>query len=177
MTRAAFLGSISLTFLACATLPACGQQDETQAVLAQCSDPAPRDIDTCLERARVQDETDPSPEIHALVGHLIQRQVKASEATHAPDQSDSSTPPPPDDQGVSSYDASPPTPPPPSDAVPLEPYQPPPPDNARQDAPPDAQGDPSDAEPPDADGPPAQLPNTNSPSSAPPQGGGPGPGA
>jgi hypothetical protein len=151
MTRIAFLGSASLIVLSCAALPACGQQDETQAVLAQCSDPAPNDLDSCLERARVLDETSPSPEVQALIGRLIQIQARANEpppppgAVPDPDH-------PADDKGVSSYDISPPTPPTANDLGPLEPYQPPP--QQQDETPPDAQTAPADMAPPDPNTPP-----------------------
>jgi hypothetical protein len=149
MTRIAFLGSASLIFLSCAALPACGQQDETQAVLAQCQDPAPRDVDSCLERARVLDETSPSPQVQGLIARLIQFQARASEPPPPPDLGH-----PPDDQGVSSYDVSPPAPPPSSDLGPLEPYQPPPDPRQLDETPPDAQSAPADMGPPDSNGPP-----------------------
>jgi hypothetical protein len=147
MTRIAFLGSASLIFLSCAALPACGQQDETRAILAQCSDPAPRDLDSCLERARVQEETDPTPELQALVGKLIQAQVRASEPPPPDPYADPNHPP--GDQGVSSYDVSPPDPPPSDDLGPLQPYQPPPDTNTQDESPPDAQTSPGDMTPPD----------------------------
>ncbi len=169
MTRIAFLGSASLIFLSCAALPACGQQDETQAVLTQCSDPAPRDIDACLERARVLEETSPTPEMQALVGKLIQLQVRASEPPPPP----SNTVDPnhsPDDQGVSSYDVAPPAPPPSNDLGPLEPYQAPPDARQQDDTPPDPQTAPADMAPPDPNAPPAD-PNAQP---LPPPGAGPG---
>jgi hypothetical protein len=143
MTRIAFLGSASLIILSCAALPACGQQDEAQAVLTQCSDPLPRDVDSCLERARVLDETDPSKEVQALISRLIQMQARASEPLPPPDSVDPNHPP---------YDVTPPTPPPSNDLGPLEPYQPPP---APQDeTPPDTQIAPADMAPPDPNAPP-----------------------
>ncbi len=155
MTRLAFLGSASLIFLSCAALPACGQQDETQAVLAQCSDPAPAAVDSCLERARVLEETNPTPEMQALVGKLIQIQVRASEAPPAQSGPVGDTDHPPDDNGVSSYDVAPPDPPPSSDLGPLEPYQAPPDVRSQDEAPPDTQSAPADMAPPDANAPPS----------------------
>jgi hypothetical protein len=152
MRRAAFLGSASLIFVSCAALPACGQQDETQAVLTQCSNPAPRDVDSCLERARVLDETNPTKEVQALVAQLIQRQVRQPGQTPPDGQPDDDHPP--DDAGVSSYDTTPPTPPPAEELQPLQPYQQPPDANAQSDAPPDMQGNPDDAGPPPDQGPP-----------------------
>jgi hypothetical protein len=153
MTRLAFLGSASLIFLSCAALPACGQQDEAQAVLTQCRDPAPRELDGCLERARVLEETDPTPEMQALVGRLIQLQVRASEPPPPPPPSAvGDADHPPGDEGVSSYDVAPPTPPPSSDLGPLEPYQPPP--QQGDESPPDANIAPADMGPPDPNAPP-----------------------
>jgi hypothetical protein len=172
MARIAFLTSASLIFLSCAALPACGQQDEAQAVLAQCSDPVPRDIDSCLERARVLEETNPTPEMQALVGKLIQAQVRASEPPPPPAGPVGDANHPSDDQGVSSYDVAPPDPPTSSDMGPLEPYQPPPPDNSQEDTPPDSQTAPADMAPPDPNAPPQT--NQDAPSSPPPQAAGPG---
>jgi hypothetical protein len=155
MTRIAFLGSASLIFLSCAALPACGQQDETQAVLAQCGDPTPHDVDSCLERARVLEETDPTPQMQALVGKLIQIQVRASDAQPPPSGAVGDADHPSDDNGVSSYDVAPPDPPPSSDLAPLEPYQPPPDERSQDETPPDTQSPPTDMGPPDADAPPA----------------------
>ena len=126
MSRLAVVSSIALIPLACATLPACGQQSETQRILAQCSDPPQDQIDSCLEQARVQEETDPSPEMQKLIANLINRQVEARnqprDLTPQPMSSDGSdpngydaspTPPPsPDLDGSGTYDA------PPQDAAP-----------------------------------------------------------
>ena len=167
MTRAALIGSASLLFVCCASLPACSQQDETQAVLAQCSDPPPGALDSCLERARVLDETNPNPDIQALVAKLIERQARNSEPVAPPDTWST---PPPDDNGVSSYDTTPPTPPPSPDLGPLQPYQPPPDANPQEETPPDIQGNPADAGAQDA------PPDNPTPPYTPPQNSGPGPG-
>jgi hypothetical protein len=49
--------------------------DTAQAVLADCDRPDLPDsaVDSCLERARVMDETSPSPEMHTLVATLSRR--------------------------------------------------------------------------------------------------------
>ncbi len=182
MTRIAFLGSASLIILSCAALPACGQQDETQAVLTQCSDPSPRDLDTCLERARVAEETNPTPELQALVGKLIQEQARASEPPPPPPDSGPDPDHPVDDKGVSSYDVAPPEPPPSGDLGPLEPYQPPPDANQIDQTPPDSQNAPADMGPPDPNAPqqgdanagPAPLPGNTVIQTTPQPGDGPG---
>jgi hypothetical protein len=167
MARLAYLGSIALVALACATLPACGQQDETQRILAQCSDPPPDQIDSCLEQARVQEETDPSPDMQKLVASLIKRQV---EARNAPQDLHPLPPPPDDGSDPNAYEA-PPAPPPPSDMDDDSGSYVAPPDAAPQEtAPPAMQGDPAAAgdqednspPPPSAHGDPQDLPPENS---------------
>jgi hypothetical protein len=92
---------MAMAALVYAVLPACGQQDDTQRIVAQCSNPPPDRIDSCLEQARVQEETDPSPEMQKLVATLIKLQVEARNAPR-----DLESPPPPDaDSG--SHEASP----------------------------------------------------------------------
>lgn len=145
MTRLAILGSVSLVVLGCVVLPACGQQDEARALLAQCNDPLPRDLDSCVARVHAMDETNPSPELQSLMARLIVRQARISEPP--PDQGYDPDHPP-DDEGVSSYDVAPPDPPPSTDLGPLQPYAPPPYATSQDEAPPDTQGDPSDAGPP-----------------------------
>lgn len=167
MPRLAFLGSATLIVAACAALPACGQQDETQKIIAQCSEPAPEALDSCLEQVRVQQETDPSPELDKLLAKLTGRQV---EARNPPQEAPSS--PPPDENPVS------------SDAVP-----PPSPDlndgggdqspamSPDDEAPPVQQGNPADVGSDEANGPPAQMPGPDDgPGSTPnpPDDGGPG---
>jgi hypothetical protein len=154
------LGSTSLVILSCAALPACGQQEERRIVLSECSDPSPRDLYRCISRVREIDETDPSPEIQALMARLIVRQARESEpppplpdAGYDPDH-------PPDDAGVSSYDVAPPDPPPSTDLGPLQPYDPPPGASVQEEAPPDMQGDPSQAGPPPDSYPGPGDPNT-----------------
>jgi hypothetical protein len=151
MTRLAYLGSLSLVALACAALPACGQQDDMQKIVAQCSDPAPADLDSCIEQVRVLNETDPSPATQQLEAHLIQLQVEEREK---PQQADQGTPPPADDNGVSSYDVSPPTPPTSSDLGGGSTYDAPPDVPPQDQAPPAEQGNPSDVGPDDSTPPP-----------------------
>lgn len=140
MARLAYLGSIALVALACATLPACGQQDETQRILAQCSDPPPDQIDSCLEQARVQEETDPSPDMQKLVASLIKRQV---EARNAPQDLHPLPPPPDDGSDPNAYEA--PPAPPPSDMDDSSSYAAPPDAPPQENAPPAMQGDPAAA--------------------------------
>lgn len=167
MARLAVMGSIALISLACATLPACGQQDETQRILTECSDPPPNAVDSCLERARVQDETDPSPEMQKLVANLIRQQV---EARNRPQDLTPLPPMPSDGSDPNGYDA-PPTPPPSSDLDGGSTYDAPPDASSQDDAPPAEQGDPADADQGNADQPPPDSGATPNP---PPQSGGPG---
>jgi hypothetical protein len=88
-------------------LPACGQQDDTQRILAQCGNPAPNQIDSCIEQARVQQEADPSPEMKALIASLVRREA---DARNQPQSLQPSVPSDASDAG-NTYDA-PPTPPP-----------------------------------------------------------------
>ncbi|HEY2034539.1 MAG TPA: hypothetical protein VGH02_12710 [Rhizomicrobium sp.] len=172
MARLAVLGSIALVSLACATLPACGQQDESRRILAQCSDPPPNQVDSCLEQARVQEETDPSPEMQALVATLIKRQV---EARNQPQDLMPLPPMPSDGSDPNGYDA-PPTPPPSSDldngGTDSGGTYAAPPDAPPQDvAPPAELGNPADADQGDTDQPPPESDRTPNP---PPPSGGPG---
>jgi hypothetical protein len=166
MARLAILGSVCLVSLACATLPACGQQDETQRILAQCSNPPPNQIDSCIEQARVQQETDPTPQLKDLIAALIKREA---DARNQP-QSLQPLPPVPGDEADtgSAYDT-PPTPPPSSDLDSGGAYEPPP-DMAPQDVePPPQQNNPADADQDSNDLPPPPPPNP-----APNNGSGPG---
>jgi len=148
MPRLAFLGSAALIALACAVLPACGQQqDETQKIIARCSDPPPDQVDSCLEQVRVQQETDPSPDLDPLMAQLIKRQV---EARNPPD---AAPPPPPEDNGAGNDNV---TPPPSPDLTDGGADQPPA-LSPQDEAPPDQQGNPADAGADQATGPPTPL--------------------
>jgi len=164
MTRLAILGSVCLVSLACATLPACGQQDETQRILAQCSNPAPNQIDSCIEQARVQQEADPSPQLKDLIASLIKREA---DARNQPQSLQPSSP------ESDAYDP-PQTPPPSPDLDNGNAYEPPP-DMAPQDvAPPPAQGNPADVDQDDNDLPPPPPPGGSDQNPAPDNGSGPG---
>ncbi|HSM94863.1 MAG TPA: hypothetical protein VLT91_02385 [Rhizomicrobium sp.] len=165
MARLAVVGSIALISLACATLPACGQQDETQRILAECSDPPPSAVDSCLEQARVQEETDPSPDLQKLVASLIKRQV---EARNQPQDLAPLPPMPTDGSDPNAYD-SPPVPPPSSDLDSGSSYDAPPDTPSADVAPPVEQGSPDDADQDNTD----QAPDSGAPN-PPPQGDGPG---
>jgi hypothetical protein len=168
MPRLAFLGSATLVALACAALPACGQQDETQRIIAQCSEPPPDMLDSCLEQVRVQQETDPSPELGKLLAQLIKRQV---EARNPP--GDASTPPP-EDNGVNNDAA---TPPPSPDLGGGGTYEAPPDVAPEDEAPPAEQGNPYDPGQDEATGPPTPLPGADAPPNSPPGNDGAGPNA
>lgn len=142
MARLAYLGPMAMAALVYAVLPACGQQDDTQRIVAQCSNPPPDRIDSCLEQARVQEETDPSPEMQKLVATLIKLQV---ETRNAPRDLE---PPPPSDADSDSYEA-------------------PPVSAPREIAPPAMQGNSADQDDLDEDSPPAM---TNGDPQDPPQG-------
>lgn len=152
MTRLAVLGSVSLVALACATLPACGQQDETQRILAQCATPASNAIDSCIEQTRVQLETDPSPELKTLLANLTREEADA----HNQPRSLQPLPPAPGDDGaIAGDDAVPP----PSSDLDGPPASEPPPDMSPQDAVPPAEpNSPADADQGDTDTPPAPPP-------------------
>ena len=169
MTRLAILGSVCLVSLGCAVLPACGQQDDTQRILAQCGNPAPNQIDSCIEQARVQQAADPSPEMKALIAILVRREAAAR---NQPQSLKPSVPSDASDAG-NPYDA-PPTPPPSSDLDGGGAYDAPP-DMPPQDvAPPPEPGGSANADQSDDDTgqpPPQQQDNEQNP---PPDSGGPG---
>jgi hypothetical protein len=72
MRRVALLSSLGLVILG--TLPACAQQDTYESVMADCGGHIPgRMVDSCLERARVLNETLPSPQTQQLVADLSAR--------------------------------------------------------------------------------------------------------
>jgi hypothetical protein len=65
---------LSLGALVLGVLPACAQQDTYESVMADCGGHIPgRMVDSCLERARVLDETMPSQATHQLVADLSAR--------------------------------------------------------------------------------------------------------
>lgn len=153
MARLPFLGSICVVALCCGALPACGQQDEAQTLIAKCGEPPPDQVDSCLEQARVLDETDPSKDSKALMAHLIQLQV---EQRSKPEQIEAGTPPS-DDNAVA-----PPEPPPTSpDLGNGTTYESPP--DAQDETPPAVQGDPADADQNDTDTPPPPPPDNMPP--------------
>jgi hypothetical protein len=183
MTRTAFWPSSAVLLLGLLALPACAQQDSPEAVVADCSGPIPREkVDSCLERARVLDETNPSPQMQSLEAQLELRERHHDMAQGAPPPSsdgsyqgptpgygqdqgpppgygDNQPPPPPQDYGSGNQM--------PSDQATRQ-YEGPPPDDRMNDqsppvegptgdmAPPSDQAGPGDVSPPDdgAQGPP-----------------------
>jgi hypothetical protein len=74
MRRMAFWSSLSAVMLSAAVLPACAQQDSFDSVMADCGGSIPpRVVDSCLERVRVLDETNPSPQLQSLEAQLSRR--------------------------------------------------------------------------------------------------------
>jgi hypothetical protein len=74
MKHTAFWSWSPLMLLGLLSLPACGQQDTPEAVMADCSGRIPHEkIESCLERVRVLGETNPSPEAQALEAQLESR--------------------------------------------------------------------------------------------------------
>lgn len=150
MPNLAFFGSVMLIALSLATLPACGQQqDETQQIITQCSDPPPDQVDSCLEQVRVQQETDPSSELGKLLAQLIKRQVEASNPPVPA--------PPAGDTGISNDGVAPPSSPGLDSGGT---YEPPPQASPQDEAPPNEQGNPSDSGDDEATGPPSVLPGS-----------------
>ncbi len=164
MTRAAFYSTVSLIFLTTAGLPACAQQEESKALIAECANPPLQALDSCIERARVQEETNPTPEMQSLVAQLLQREAMLDEQQHheaplqdlgPPDRpyagagaDDGAAPPLPDadvtsDEGSSAPDM--------NDADQAPPDSQPAPGDS---APPDLQNAPMDMTPPDSQPPP-----------------------
>lgn len=166
MPRLTVLGSVSLVALACATLPACGRQDAEQSLLAQCSDPPPNRIDSCIAQVRARQETDTSPQLESLMARLIKYQI---EAQSPPPPAEPQPPMPDDGSDPNGFEALP-TPPASSD-MDSGTYEAPP-DAAPQDvAPPTEQVDPANADQNDTDAPPQGSDEQNPP---PNNGGGPG---
>ena len=74
--RMILLSASTLLFLAGAANCACAAPDDANAVVADCgrADLPGSAVDSCLERARVVDETDPSPALESLEAKLEGRQ-------------------------------------------------------------------------------------------------------
>ena len=89
MVRLGFAGLTAALLVSAAPVYAAPGDDTPAEVMRDCGgDSLPRDeVSSCLERARVLDQSSPSPELQSLEARLEQR-VKA-----APDDAD--TPPPP----------------------------------------------------------------------------------
>jgi hypothetical protein len=65
--------------------PALAQQDNPDTIVADCSGQIPQEkVDSCLERARVADETDPSPQMQSLEAQL---EIRAHHPDVAPSNS------------------------------------------------------------------------------------------
>lgn len=95
MKRILFWPSSTILLLGILVLPACGQ-DTVESVIADCSGHIPREkVDSCLERARVFDETNPSPDLQALEAQLQQRALHHEEAQGAPPPGYDPNQPPP----------------------------------------------------------------------------------
>lgn len=84
MKRLLFCPISIVLVLGALTAPAWTQQDTANVVSADCSGPIPREkLDTCLERVRVIDETDPSAPLKPLEAALEQRARHPEEASVA----------------------------------------------------------------------------------------------
>ena len=153
MTRLAVLGSVSLVAMACAILPACGQQDDTQRILTQCANPASEALDSCIEQTRVQLEADPSPELKTLLANLTKQEA---DARNQPRSLQPLSPAPGDDGAAAGDDTA--LPPPSSDLDSAPTYEPPPDMTPQDVAPPAQQGNPADADQGDTDTSPAASP-------------------
>jgi hypothetical protein len=137
MRRLAFWSSLSVLMVSAAALPACAQQDNFDSVMADCGGRIPaRVVDSCLERVRVLDETNPSPQLQSLEAQLSRRaeNIRLRRDDGGP-QSYGNGPPPP------GYDQSSQAPPPgygPGDQQPPtgSDDQPPSPDNNAGEPPP-----------------------------------------
>ncbi len=136
------------------SMPAIAQDDDTQAIIDQCSNPLPDAVDACLERARVAEETRPDKDLQQLVAHLIELEARAP----TPPQDGNS----PATSGVASDDNAAP-------AIDTAEPQAPEPDNSKSpDAPPDEQAAPPDMSAPDNIAPKSSPADTEPP--APPAG-------
>jgi len=79
--------SLFLLFLCVAGAPAAGAADDSAAaVVADCgsADLPDSQLDSCLERVRVLDETDPSAQLQSLEAQLEQRETGHRTASHQP---------------------------------------------------------------------------------------------
>jgi hypothetical protein len=149
MTRAAFYTTVSLIFLTTAGLPACAQQDESKALIAECSNPPPKALDSCIERARVQEETNPTPEMQSLVAQLLQLEATLDDERHEADAPPRDMGPPDRPYAGDGADDGAAPPLPDADIASDEGSSAPDMNDADQ-APPDSQGAPGDMGPPDS---------------------------
>jgi len=156
MTRAALYSPALLIILAAS--PAFAQQDDMQALMAQCAEPAPDAIDACIERARVLDETNPTPDLQAFIAQLIQREASM------PDQGTADRPPQ-QDSGQAAAPTDDYVPPPATDTAAPAPASD---ANSQDETPPDPQPTPADMSPPDNTAPSPAAADTEPP--APPGG-------
>ena len=110
MRRLAFWSSLIALLFTAAALPACAQQDSLDSVMADCGGAIPpRLVDSCLERVRVLDETNPSPQLQSLEAQLSRRTDRIRTDEGAPQAygnagPDNQAPPP----GYGSNDQAPP---------------------------------------------------------------------
>jgi hypothetical protein len=155
MNRRAIFLSIVLATTGVAASVARAQDDDAQALITQCSDPAPDAVDACLERARVAEETAPSKDLQKLVAHLIELEATAPSALPA-GPAPSAEVSVPDDNAAPTIDTTEP--------------QAPGADDAQNDdpTPPAEQPTPTDMSPPDNAAPPPSPADTEPP--APPAG-------
>jgi hypothetical protein len=84
--RSCTCASLALLLSAVAAPPAFAAEDQASAVVADCgaADLPDSQVDTCLERARVLDETDPSPQLQSLEAQLEQRATGKRTASREP---------------------------------------------------------------------------------------------
>jgi hypothetical protein len=100
-----FYAPLSLALLLfCAPAPSAfaGDADDANSIMADCggADMSASVLDSCLERARVLDETDPSPQLQSLEARLEER-----ETGQANPASPTQAAPPPVSDAASSYAA------------------------------------------------------------------------
>jgi hypothetical protein len=97
-----------LLFLSAAAAPAVlAAEDQTSSVLADCGsgDLPYSQVDSCLERVRVLDETDPSPQLESLEAQLESRETgpRAARQQPRPPQSSANSEP----SGMTPYQSQP----------------------------------------------------------------------